>query len=257
MNENPNLSSIKRSINFNDINRPHQISTKYTSILPNNNIHIITEFIIFGYIKDERMESLFIPNGIIIIICKYFGSLSLSNIISDMTTWDSFIHQISSQLNASNIKLTKLYEAKVDGFNTEIFHKKCDNKGATLCIIKNTNNYIFGGYTSQSWETPPNMGWKYCADSAAFIYGIKPKLFISEILKDQTPFALFLDASYSIDFGNYGDIVLSHNKINPRKGFSRRYSYNCTSNIKLVSDEQKLDEIIEFDIVNYEVFSVD
>jgi len=41
-----------------------------------------------------------------------------------------------------------LYRASRDGFEASKFHEKCDNKGATLTIIRNTIGRIFGGFTT-------------------------------------------------------------------------------------------------------------
>ena len=51
-----------------------------------------------------------------------------------------------------------IYKATVDGFKGSDFHRKCDNKGKTLTLIKTTKGYIFGGFTSESWGG--NSGYK-------------------------------------------------------------------------------------------------
>ena len=43
-----------------------------------------------------------------------------------------------------------LFRASRDGFGTETFHSKCDNKGPTITVVK-SGGYIFGGYTEESW----------------------------------------------------------------------------------------------------------
>ena len=45
-----------------------------------------------------------------------------------------------------------LFRASRDGFTTQAFHTKCDNKGPTVTIVKSGNN-IFGGFTENSWES--------------------------------------------------------------------------------------------------------
>lgn len=45
-----------------------------------------------------------------------------------------------------------LYRATTDGKKSADFHGCCDNKGPTLVVIKH-EEYIFGGYTSQPWES--------------------------------------------------------------------------------------------------------
>ena len=48
-----------------------------------------------------------------------------------------------------------LYRGSRDGWLSSNFHKHCDEKGPTVTLIKavvNTKEYIFGGYTDQSWD---------------------------------------------------------------------------------------------------------
>ncbi len=52
-----------------------------------------------------------------------------------------------------------LYRASADGNKPADFHRCCDNKGPTLVVIK-SEDYIFGGYTSRSWES--GLSLIYC-----------------------------------------------------------------------------------------------
>ena len=45
-----------------------------------------------------------------------------------------------------------LYRASVNGWGSSAFHSLCDNKGPTLVVVK-SGNYIFGGYTEESWSS--------------------------------------------------------------------------------------------------------
>ena len=58
---------------------------------------------------------------------------------------------LCNEKNLDSIRL--LYRGSRDGFKAEDFHRLCDKKGETLVIIKSTNNYIFGGYTSINWDS--------------------------------------------------------------------------------------------------------
>ena len=51
-----------------------------------------------------------------------------------------------------NATCSLLYRASTDGDRPADFHRCCDNKGPTLVLIK-SGEYIFGGYTSKSWES--------------------------------------------------------------------------------------------------------
>ena len=53
-------------------------------------------------------------------------------------------------MHSSNLK--RIYQASVNTFASAKFHELCDNKGPTLTIIETTTGYIFGGYTSTSWD---------------------------------------------------------------------------------------------------------
>jgi hypothetical protein len=43
-----------------------------------------------------------------------------------------------------------------DGVDFNTFHKKCDNKGATIIFIETENGYRFGGYTELDWDNYSN-----------------------------------------------------------------------------------------------------
>lgn len=45
-----------------------------------------------------------------------------------------------------------IYRASRDGFSADDFHFKCDNVIKTLTLIQTQENFIFGGYTEQSWS---------------------------------------------------------------------------------------------------------
>jgi len=44
-------------------------------------------------------------------------------------------------------KLELLYRGTSHGFGEDDFHSRCDDKGATLSIVKSDTGHIFGGYT--------------------------------------------------------------------------------------------------------------
>ena len=48
--------------------------------------------------------------------------------------------------------MTLLFRGSKDGFKSAAFHKNCDNKGATLTIVKSEYGKIFGAFTYIPWE---------------------------------------------------------------------------------------------------------
>ncbi len=45
-----------------------------------------------------------------------------------------------------------LYRASEHEYTAKSFHEYCDNKGPTLIVIKSSEGWIFGGYTTESWN---------------------------------------------------------------------------------------------------------
>ena len=63
-------------------------------------------------------------------------------------------------------KYTLLYKISRDGCNATTFHTNCNNKGATVTVLYNSNGSVYGGYTSLSWK---NIG-NYAIDQKAFLF---------------------------------------------------------------------------------------
>lgn len=61
-----------------------------------------------------------------------------------------------------------LYKISRDGCSAPTFHQQCDGKGATVTVFYNTNNTIYGGYLSQSWNSSG-----YISDSKAFLFRLQ------------------------------------------------------------------------------------
>lgn len=80
----------------------------------------------------------------------------------------SQIPEYKTTFNRWYLKL--LYRASRDTFDSSVFHKKCDEKGQTLTIIKVENSKnIFGGFTSKAWTRSGG----YCDDPNSCLFLIK------------------------------------------------------------------------------------
>ena len=68
-------------------------------------------------------------------------------------------------------KWSLLYRGTRDGFGAKDFHTKCDGHPNTLTILKaKQSSFIFGGFTSVSWESSTDGKWK--SDQNAFIFSL-------------------------------------------------------------------------------------
>mmetsp|Transcript_9594 Transcript_9594/g.14166 ORF Transcript_9594/g.14166 Transcript_9594/m.14166 type:complete len:568 (-) Transcript_9594:29-1732(-) len=71
--------------------------------------------------------------------------------------FDSYIinHKMGVQLNKWYGELRQkwklIYRATRDGWTSQNWHSKVDNKGATLTLLRHSNGSIFGGYTPIKW----------------------------------------------------------------------------------------------------------
>lgn len=72
-----------------------------------------------------------------------------------------------------------LYKISRDGGTPQTFHNLCDNKGPTVTIFYNTDNNVYGGYTSLCWDSS-NTWYK---DESSFLFQLycnriwKPNMF--------------------------------------------------------------------------------
>jgi len=76
-----------------------------------------------------------------------------------------------------------IYKGTKDGFQSAKFHEKCDDKGATIVLIKSkTNGEVFGGSVSVGWTRDGN----YHADTTAFLFSITKKTKLALIATPST-----------------------------------------------------------------------
>ncbi|KAJ5079193.1 hypothetical protein M0811_14526 [Anaeramoeba ignava] len=110
------------------------------------------------------------------------------------------------------MKMKKGYSAIKDGFSSQNWHKAVDGKGKTLVIIKTTEDFIFGGFTSVGWQKSSCL--KFTEDSKAFLFSLKndindrkPQLF--PIRKEHQKNAIYYsDENFGPCFGSGFDLCL-------------------------------------------------
>lgn len=131
------------------------------------------------------------------------------------------------------LKYKLIYRASEDGYSPKIFHKKVDNFKNNLILIKDINNYIYGGYTRKTWD-----GNKiYKEDKNAIVFNLDKEKYYK--IKNEN-YAIFCDPDNLAIFGeqdiyigakgiksifpkNYGsvsenkenELVLGYKKLNP------------------------------------------
>ena len=89
-----------------------------------------------------------------------------SLILKNKDDLKKFNNLVSYFINIDSSKL--VYRATRDGDTTKSFHNKCNNIKGTLMIVKTSKNFIFGGYTDETW----NEDKKYKKDDNAFCFSL-------------------------------------------------------------------------------------
>ena len=87
-------------------------------------------------------------------VLKNFTILCLGGLMPDtviLENEENLIRQLLGFLNNRTSRLTLCYRASVHGWSSQNFHQHCDNKAGTVVLVK-VGNYIFGGYTNQTWQ---------------------------------------------------------------------------------------------------------
>ncbi|RGB38450.1 hypothetical protein C1646_740595 [Rhizophagus diaphanus] len=154
-------------------------------------------------------------------------------------------------------KFDLLYRASKDGNTAAAFHAKCDNKGATIVIVKIQNSeYIIGGYNPLFWDL--NNNYKTTKDSFIFSFMDRNNLQTAKVgyIKDgQHGSSIYCNQSYGPSFGGGHDLFqyVNYNNNNNTWGIYNSYSY---SKIDAPENYDKSSQYKIFTMENYEVFQV-
>ena len=196
--------------------------------------------IVYGYLRSNYNQESMIDD-IIKIIYNYFfikiatkilnenEQCSLINLLFNKLKWQKENENIKS----INIKL--LFRLSENGNSCNKFHDYCDNKGATITIIDNDKNHVFGGYTSQSWMPPTTIYPTPIKDPNAFIFTIRPTSKCIDI--KQAP---YVDAVVTVVIkGNYGPIFGAGKVLSTRDAayFESDKGVICNSSVNSDFDE--------------------
>jgi len=136
----------------------------------------------------------------------FFGNTKLldSSIITDRAECNQITEWLES-VGKTGVP-TPLYKASVDGWETADFHRKCDDKGATMTVVKTKEGYVFGGYADKSWSTSNN----YISSDEAFLFSLKCHANVTavkmEIKSGCEQYATRSSTSYGPVFGEGDDL---------------------------------------------------
>ncbi|GBC01281.1 hypothetical protein RclHR1_04120011 [Rhizophagus clarus] len=125
--------------------------------------------------------------------------------LSILASWIDKKENFYYNVMSTPYKFNLLYRANRDGNTAAAFHSKCDNKGATILIVKiKDSEHIVGGYSSQYWESG-NGFFKSANDSFIFSFIDRNDLQTAKvgcIKEDQYQNAIYCDRNWGPIFGN-------------------------------------------------------
>ena len=128
-----------------------------------------------------------------------------------------------------------LFDTKRDGDNNKTFHGKVNDISPTLIIIKSTNGFKFGGYTTKSWSNDNS----YKNDKHAFIFSLTKKKKYNII--DENKLAIYgcsNDNRYMFVFGKNHDICIYNNCTQNNKNHVGKSDYNTNEEYELNNGTQ-------------------
>ncbi|XP_033754665.1 interferon-induced protein 44-like [Pecten maximus] len=154
-------------------------------------------------------------------------------------------------------KFILLYKISRDGCNAETFHSYCDNKGPTVTVLYNTDNSVYGGYTSVSWTSSDG----YINDAKAFLFQLEysgtaqPMKFPN---KTNGIDAIYGYANYGPIFGRGNDLYCFKTNVN-RSG--NHFALNGYASVGKTYDMQGQDykSVMNghLNVIDLEVYSVE
>ena len=98
------------------------------------------------------------------------------------------------------VKMELLYKATRDGDST--FHNKCNGKSPTLTLVKTSNGYRCGGFTSLPWDSFRD----YKEDNDAFVFSMDTR----SKYKSTNSNSIYCDSDYGPTFGDGYDLCLEN-----------------------------------------------
>ena len=218
--------------NINEMNKINLNMAKFKSI--HNEITFI-------YTDDENNN-----------IMNHINNLGLITGIpnSEIITKNDFI-KINGWIGGNNHFILK-YNAKNDGCDTNIFHKKCDDINGCIILCKVDFGDIIGGYIS----TKIQKKGEFSDDNKAFLFNLTKNILKKNKKGFKNAIKNFADSSAFIKFGSDCRVLeISGNCLNDSKSYadtcSCQTNFDCESTNLFNAGSGTL-----FKVENFEIFQI-
>lgn len=164
-----------------------------------------------------------------------------------LITSDEDFKFFSKNIN-SNAKISYelLYKASIDGEAASVFHSLCDEKGASITVVKVLNGSKCGGFTPLSWKT--EGCWQKDPSLRSFVCNLDNKTKFN--LRDNYNHALDFHNNKLSCFGGY-TLQLTDKNLSNKNGICRVCDYQIQSPTDLIGINEN-----NFQAVDIEIFLV-
>lgn len=163
-----------------------------------------------------------------------------------ITTNEDFIF-FSKNININaKISYELLYKASIDGEAASVFHSLCDEKGASITVVKVLNGSKCGGFTPLSWKT--NGCWQKDPSLRSFVCNLDNKTKFN--LRENYNHALDFHENKLSCFGGYA-LQLTDNNLSNKNGICQACDYQIQSPTDLIGINDS-----NFQAVDIEIFLV-
>ena len=163
-----------------------------------------------------------------------------------ITTNEDFKFFSKNINNNAKISYELLYKASIDGEAASVFHSLCDEKGASITVVKVLNGSKCGGFTPLSWKT--NGCWQKDPSLRSFVCNLDNKTKFN--LRENYNHALDFHGNKLSCFGGYA-LQLTDNNLSNKNGICQACDYQIQSPTDLIGINDN-----NFQAVDIEIFLV-
>ena len=150
---------------------------------------------------------------------------------------------ILSWFEKKPVKMMRLLDSKKDGDSTSTFESKCAKKCPIIVIVKTTNGFRFGGFTTKIWTNG-----SYAKDSKCFLFSLDRKEKYKITAED---YATYLESNSSFFFGSAA-LKIYNNCTSNQSNYVASNSFSTVpQNYGINGGEYK------FTVSSYEVYQIE
>ncbi|KAF0412820.1 btb/poz domain-containing protein 19-like [Gigaspora margarita] len=211
----------------------------FRHLLPDNLIEdILRYYLISGSVPHSNAFPIRLGNINIKFDIKIDSVIINKRIALLLTKWIDEKTIVNKQSKKVIYNFNLLFRSSIDGFSSQIFHQKCDNKKSTIVIAKISNsNMLIGGYNPLYWS---GNGYKSTTNSFIFSFNDFNDPQSAKLGRvTNSEYAVYCHNNFGPSFGH--DLCVPNN--------SNNWQYHKTSypNIEVPNS---------FTISEYEVFQI-